>query len=57
MYDKGLTLEEGLVFTLLKSGVVTQPSKGWYSLDGVNKSRARDLQKELSAKIEGGEIE
>jgi len=57
LYDKGLTREEGLVYTLLKSGVVTQPSKGWYSLDGNSKHRARDLQGELSEKIKKGEIE
>ena len=57
LYDKGLTREEGLVYTLLKSGSVTQPSKGWYSIDGTTKHRAKDLQKELSAKIESGELE
>ena len=56
MYDKGLTRDEGLVYTMLKSGNVTQPSKGWYSLDGVTKSRAKDLQATLATSIEKGEI-
>tara|TARA_R110000744_G_scaffold38475_1_gene88089 strand:+ start:2257 stop:3225 length:969 start_codon:yes stop_codon:yes gene_type:complete len=56
MYDKGLTRDEGLVYTMLKSGNVTQPSKGWYSIDGVTKSRAKDLQATLAASIENGEI-
>jgi len=56
LYDKGLTREEGLVYTMLKAGTVTQPSKGWYSIDGVTKSRARDLQSELASKIDSGEI-
>lgn len=56
LYDKGLTRDEGLVYTMLKSGNVTQPSKGWYSLDGVTKSRAKDLQATLATSIEKGEI-
>ena len=56
LYDKGLTREDGLVYTMLKAGTVTQPSKGWYSIDGVTKSRAKDLQLELANKIENGEI-
>ena len=56
LFDKGLTKEEGLVASLVKKGVVTSPSKGWYSLDGTTKHRARDLQKLLADKIESGDI-
>ena len=56
MYNEGLVREFGLTTSAYKSGVVTSPAKGWYSLDGVNKSRAADLTKTLSTMIEKGEL-
>ena len=56
MYNEGLVREYGLTLSAYKSGVVTSPAKGWYSLDGVNKSRAADLTQTLSTMIEKGEL-
>ena len=42
VYNRGLKRDYGLTTSAYKQGLVTSPSKGWYSLDGVNKSRAAD---------------
>ena len=56
-YNKGLSQDYGLTTSAYRNGVVTSPAKGWYSLDdGKTKSRAADLTKILSAKIEKGEL-
>jgi recombination protein RecA len=56
-YNKGLSQDYGLTTSAYRNGVVTSPAKGWYSLDdGKTKSRAADLTKILSAKIETGEL-
>ena len=56
LYNEGLVKEYGLTTSAFKTGVVTSPSKGWYSLDGVTKSRAADLTQTLSTMIEKGEL-
>jgi recombination protein RecA len=56
LYNEGLVRDYGLTTSAFKTGVVTSPAKGWYSLDGVNKSRAADLTKTLSTMIEKGEL-
>jgi len=56
VYDQGLIREYGLTTSAYKSGIVTSPAKGWYSLDGVNKSRAADLTQTLSTMIVEGEL-
>ena len=56
-YNKGLSQDYGLTTSAYRNGVVTSPAKGWYSLDdGKTKSRAADLTKILSTKIEKGEL-
>ena len=56
-YNKGLSQDYGLTTSAYRNGVVTSPAKGWYSLDdGKTKSRAADLTRILSAKIEKGEL-
>ena len=57
VYNHGLKRDTGLTTLMAKSGQVTSPSKGWYSIDGENKSRAADLNKTLALKIAKGEIE
>ena len=57
LYDRGLTRDYGLAQFALKKGLVTQPSKGWYSLDGSAKGRAKDISKVLGDKIAVGEIQ
>jgi len=56
MYNKGLTKEYGLTLSAFKKGQVTSPSKGWYSLDGVAKHRASDLNSILAEKVMSGEL-
>jgi recombination protein RecA len=56
MYNKGLTLDYGLTQSALKTGQVTCPSKGWYSLDGNNKHRASDLNGVLANKVKEGDL-
>jgi recombination protein RecA len=55
-YNKGLSRDYGLTTSAYRNGVVTSPAKGWYSLDGENKSRASELTNILSAMIEKGEL-
>ena len=57
LYDKGLTREYGLAETGMKMGLVTSPSKGWYSLDnGETKSRKENISVALAKMIEDGEV-
>ena len=56
IYNKGLRKDYGLTTSAYKCGVVTSPSKGWYSLDGVNKARAADLTNSLSDMIKEGKL-
>ena len=56
VYNQGLKRDYGLTTSAYKQGLVTSPSKGWYSLDGVNKSRAADLTDILSGMIEKGDL-
>jgi len=55
-YNKGLSPEYGLTQSAFKTGQVTCPSKGWYSLDGTNKQRASDLNEVLADKIKEGDL-
>jgi len=58
MYNEGLSRDYGLTMSAYKNGVVTSPSKGWYSMDGgATKSRAADLTKTLAEMITKGELE
>ena len=56
LYNKGLSRTFGLTASAYKNGIVTAPSKGWYSLDGKTKHRAVDLNGVISEKIESEEI-
>jgi len=52
MYNEGLTRDYGLTSSAYKNGLVSMPSKGWYSLDGEAKFRAAELTKTLAEMIE-----
>jgi recombination protein RecA len=56
IYDKGLERSYGLTVSMYKNGIVTSPSKGWYSLEEGSKNRAADLNKVLAGKVQSGEI-
>ena len=58
MYNEGLARDYGLTSSAYKNGVVTSPSKGWYSMDGgATKSRAADLTSKLETMIKKGELQ
>ena len=58
MYNEGLSRDYGLTSSAYKNGVVTSPSKGWYSMDGgATKSRAADLTAKLEKMIKTGELQ
>jgi len=56
LYNKGLSEDYGLTLSAHKTGRVTCPSKGWYSLDGTHKHRAKELDSVLAGKIKEGEV-
>lgn len=57
MYDEGLLRQYGLAETGSKMGLVTSPTKGWYSLDnGVTKVRKETISENMMEMIEKGEL-
>lgn len=53
LYDKGLTCNYGLTDSMIKTGKVISPTKGWYSVDdGKTKHRKDALDKILHAELD-----
>ena len=53
LYDKGLTDTHGLTESMIKTGRVISPTKGWYSIDdGKTKHRKDALDKILHAELD-----
>ena len=56
LYDEGLVDSFGLTAQYVKDGLVTVPSKGWYTLTGDTKHRAADMDKMIAKTFEDGNV-
>jgi len=58
LFDKGLSRGHGMTELAYKSGLITQPSKGWFSFEGDDKKyRKAEMDKTLTDKIESGDFD